>query len=182
MAFASFSSGGPRTGDSSLKPDITAPGLSIFSTDSGTGNGGMFNSGTSMASPHVAGVAALTRQAHPTWKVEDIKAAIVNTGLPSGVALPDEPRRYGPRATGRVDQVAGDAPRPTTKFTVGVNFGFEELKDDFARRRRSSCTTTARRAATFNVAQAIPQGSPHTVNFNKTSSRCPRQRATPTSR
>ena len=37
-------------------------------------------SGTSMASPHVAGVAALTRQAHPTWKVEDIKAAIVNTG------------------------------------------------------------------------------------------------------
>jgi subtilisin family serine protease len=39
-----------------------------------------------MASPHVAGVAALTRQAHPTWSVEDIKAAIVNTGLPSGVA------------------------------------------------------------------------------------------------
>ena len=46
---------------------------------------GQFLSGTSMASPHVAGVAALTRQAHPTWKVEDIKAAIVNTGLPSGV-------------------------------------------------------------------------------------------------
>ena len=68
-----------------LKPDITAPGVSIFSTASGTGNGGKFLSGTSMASPHVAGVAALTRQAHPTWKVEDIKAAIVNTGLPSGV-------------------------------------------------------------------------------------------------
>ncbi len=83
--FGSFSSGGPRTGDSALKPDITAPGVSVFSTGVGTGTGGAILSGTSMASPHVAGVAALTRQAHPTWKVQDIKAAITNTGLPSGV-------------------------------------------------------------------------------------------------
>src|SRR5438132_246201 len=79
--FASFTSGGPRTGDSGLKPDVTAPGVSIISTAMGTGNAGAALSGTSMSSPHVAGVAALTRQAHPTWKVEDIKAAIVNTGL-----------------------------------------------------------------------------------------------------
>ena len=39
-----------------------------------------------MASPHVAGVAALVRQAHPTWSAEQIKAAIVNTGDPSQVA------------------------------------------------------------------------------------------------
>src|SRR5207302_10791041 len=83
--FASFTSGGPRTGDSGLKPDVTAPGVSIISTAIGSGDAGAAMSGTSMASPHVAGVAALTRQAHPTWKVEDIKAAIVNTGLPSGV-------------------------------------------------------------------------------------------------
>src|SRR5204863_2947922 len=36
--FASFTSGGPRTGDSSLKPDISAPGVSIISTANGTGN------------------------------------------------------------------------------------------------------------------------------------------------
>ncbi|HSU63266.1 MAG TPA: S8 family serine peptidase, partial [Burkholderiales bacterium] len=83
--FASFSSGGPRTGDSGLKPDVTAPGVSIISTAIGTGNQGAAMSGTSMASPHVAGVAALTRQAHPAWKVADIKSAIVNTGRPSGV-------------------------------------------------------------------------------------------------
>src|SRR5207302_8380375 len=83
--FASFSSGGPRIGDSSLKPDVSAPGVSITSTGSGTGNAAATISGTSMSSPHVAGVAALTRQAHPTWTVEDIKAAIVNTGRPSGV-------------------------------------------------------------------------------------------------
>ena len=63
--FADFSSGGPRSGDSGLKPDVTAPGVAIVSTGSGTGNGAATISGTSMASPHAAGVAALTRQAHP---------------------------------------------------------------------------------------------------------------------
>ncbi|HEV2952047.1 MAG TPA: S8 family serine peptidase, partial [Actinomycetota bacterium] len=83
--FASFTSGGPRTGDSFLKPNITAPGVSIFSTGNGTGNLAGGNSGTSMAAPHVAGVAALVDQAHPGWKVEDLHAAIANTGLPSAI-------------------------------------------------------------------------------------------------
>ena len=65
-SFASFSSGGPRTGDSWLKPDITAPGVGTVSTGVGTGNGAATISGTSMASPHVAGVAALVKQAHPS--------------------------------------------------------------------------------------------------------------------
>ena len=85
-SFASFSSGGPRNGDSALKPDISAPGVSTQSTASGTGNKGYVLSGTSMASPHVAGVAALVRQAHPTWTPEEVKAAIVNTGDPGGFA------------------------------------------------------------------------------------------------
>ena len=38
-----------------------------------------------MASPHIAGVAALARQVRPKWTVGDIKAAIVNTGIPSGI-------------------------------------------------------------------------------------------------
>ena len=86
-ASPSFSSGGPRGGDSGLKPNISAPGVAIVSTGIGTGNGAATISGTSMASPHVAGVAALTRQAHPTWSVEDIKAAIMNTGDPSQVTV-----------------------------------------------------------------------------------------------
>ena len=79
---ASFTSGGPRNGDSFLKPNITAPGVSIFSTGVGSGNAPGGNSGTSMASPHVAGVAAIARQAHPTWSGNELAAAIVNTGRP----------------------------------------------------------------------------------------------------
>ena len=83
---ASFSSGGPRNGDSILKPDISAPGSPIISTLVGSGNLQESLSGTSMATPHVAGIAALVQQAHPKWKPTDIKAAIINSGDPSAIA------------------------------------------------------------------------------------------------
>ena len=63
-AMASFSSRGP-TLDLRIKPDVTAPDVNIMSTRSGGGY--VSFSGTSMATPHVAGAAALIRQAHPAW-------------------------------------------------------------------------------------------------------------------
>jgi len=175
--FASFSSGGPRGGDSSLKPDITAPGVSIVSTSSGSGNAGETLSGTSMASPHVAGVAALTRQAHPTWKVEDIKAAIVNTGLPSGV-LGYRTSRGG---TGLVQPEKSTASQVVAladgkKFGVAVNFGYEELKSDFSKKKHIKLKNHGSLAATFNIAPANacdPAAStscrPHSVSFDTSS-------------
>ncbi|WP_090938724.1 S8 family serine peptidase [Nonomuraea jiangxiensis] len=76
---ASFSSGGPANGGSALKPDVTAPGVAVVSTGVGTGSGAATISGTSMASPMVAGVAALVKEAHPSWQPGEIKAAIVST-------------------------------------------------------------------------------------------------------
>ncbi len=73
-----FSSRGPRRGGA-LKPDIAAPGESIFSTKSGSGNQGTTLSGTSMAAPHVAGAMALLRQMHPDWTVAQLKALAMNT-------------------------------------------------------------------------------------------------------
>ena len=70
---ASFSSGGPRTGDSVLRPGVTAPGVATVSTAVGTGNGAATNSGTSMATPHVAGVAALVMQSKPGWSIDDLR-------------------------------------------------------------------------------------------------------------
>jgi subtilisin family serine protease len=76
---SAFSSRGPRRGDSLLKPDIAAPGQSIFSTAVGTGDEGTSLNGTSMAAPHVAGSMALLRQMHPDWTVEELKALAMNT-------------------------------------------------------------------------------------------------------
>ena len=70
---------GARRGDNGPKPDISAPGTSIVSTGFSTGNLSATISGTSMASPHVAGAMALLRQLHPTWSVEELKALVMNT-------------------------------------------------------------------------------------------------------
>ncbi|HST26576.1 MAG TPA: S8 family serine peptidase [Gaiellaceae bacterium] len=79
---APFSSGGPTPVSLQFKPDVSAPGVSILSSvPPRIGLWSQF-SGTSMAAPHVAGAAALLRQRHPTWTVEQIKSALVLTGRP----------------------------------------------------------------------------------------------------
>lgn len=70
---------GPVLNSGALKPDLSAPGSSIHSARAGGGFTGIEQTGTSMSSPHVAGAAALVRQAHPSWSVEEIKAALMNT-------------------------------------------------------------------------------------------------------
>jgi len=172
--FASFTSGGPRMGDSGLKPDITAPGVSIISTAIGTGNQGEALSGTSMASPHVAGVAALTRQAHPDWRVADIKAAIVNTGRPSGVLG----YKTSLGGTGLVQPANSTATQVVARtegqrFGASLNFGFKEFNDRFHRTKDISLRNHGSSDAIFNVAQAAASGSPHAVSLSRTSVRVP---------
>jgi subtilisin family serine protease len=74
---ADFSSVGPTPVSLQLKPDVSAPGVDILSS---VPNGWASSSGTSMASPHVAGAAALLLQRHPTWTVAQVKSALVQTG------------------------------------------------------------------------------------------------------
>jgi len=75
---ASFSSRGIReAGD--LKPDVSGVGASVFSAGMGTGNQGISDSGTSMATPMVAGLAALIRSQNSSWNPEEVKADIMNT-------------------------------------------------------------------------------------------------------
>ncbi len=71
---ATFSSRGPSRPDLAIKPDLTAPGVSIYSTV--PGGGYQFMSGTSMATPHVAGAAALLLQLHPSWSPDIVKGVL----------------------------------------------------------------------------------------------------------
>jgi subtilisin family serine protease len=80
---ADFSSAGPTPVSLALKPDVSAPGVSITSSLPRNQNGPFGElSGTSMATPHVAGGAALLKERHPTWTVAEIKSALVQTGDP----------------------------------------------------------------------------------------------------
>lgn len=102
---SSFSSRGPRRG-SALKPDIAAPGQTIFSTRALSGSLGESMNGTSMAAPHIAGAMALLRKLHPTWTVEELKALIMNTATHDLFVDPNStPPKYGPGrvGAGRVD-------------------------------------------------------------------------------
>jgi len=125
---ASFSSRGPRGFDSILKPDVTAPGVAIFAAKMGSGDQGVSYSGTSMAAPHVAGVAALLKQAHPGWTPEQIKAAMMNTAHDLVDRSPVV--RQG---AGRVDVLAAaNAPALAIgdRSLVSLNWGVVPLTSD----------------------------------------------------
>ncbi|MEU7298851.1 S8 family serine peptidase [Streptomyces sp. NPDC007206] len=79
---AYFTSAGPRYGDNALKPDLSAPGVDILAARSQLTDGSGYYtsmSGTSMATPHVAGVAALLAQQHPDWTGAQLKDALMST-------------------------------------------------------------------------------------------------------
>jgi subtilisin family serine protease len=81
----SFSSAGPTDFDAALKPDVSAPGLDILSSTPPKTTGSTFSvfAGTSMATPHVAGAAALLVQQHPGWSVAQVKSALMNAAAPA---------------------------------------------------------------------------------------------------
>ncbi|MFI6920944.1 S8 family peptidase [Nonomuraea spiralis] len=118
-ALAPFSSRGPRL-DDAPKPDLTAPGVAIVAARAaGTTMGDPVDdrytaaSGTSMATPHVAGAAAIVKQRHPDWTAKQIKDALIGSAKPiagqqiddAGAGRLDVARavRQGVTATGVLD-------------------------------------------------------------------------------
>lgn len=91
---ADFSSKGPTPEDYRAKPDIAAPGVDIYS--SFLNNSYKQLSGTSMASPHVAGAVALILEKHPDWSADAVKSAIMQSAKPTEENLFKQ-------GTGRID-------------------------------------------------------------------------------
>ena len=140
-----FSSRGPRAGDYAVKPDIAGPGSDIVAARAaGTPVGDRDPvdaeytrlSGTSMASPHVAGAAAIMAQQHPDWSAGRLKPALMSTAKPTagvsdqGAGRVDVARAVTQRVT--VEPAAASAtassrwphdPRPVTRTVTYRNDG-----------------------------------------------------------
>jgi subtilisin family serine protease len=122
-AMTDFSSEGPARITSDLKPDITAPGSDITSAGVGTGTGSAVLSGTSMAAPHISGVAALLRQIHPSWPPLKIKALMMNQATPNmknnDLSTPVSATVMG---AGRV-QAYGSATADSVAYPASLSYG-----------------------------------------------------------
>nr|WP_083207927.1 S8 family serine peptidase [Fictibacillus arsenicus] len=144
---AYFTSKGPRYGDKAIKPDLSAPGVGIVAArsalSSGTGSYRSMN-GTSMATPHVAGAAALLLQKNPDWTGTQLKEALMSTSK----KLNYSPYHIG---TGRLDVPA--AANSTVRATGSISFGFFKWPHDDAQPVQKTVTYTndADTAVTLNL-------------------------------
>jgi subtilisin family serine protease len=155
---STFSSRGPARGETALKPDITAPGDTIFSTKVLSKDQGANMSGTSMAAPHMAGVMALLKEIHPTWTVAELKALAMNTATQdlwytSAHTLNLTPSRIG---AGRVN-TSNAALSPVIAFNkedpaqVNVSFGAQAVLGTQTFVKSITLRNTGVAAALYNV-------------------------------
>ncbi|MBB5958325.1 subtilisin family serine protease [Saccharothrix tamanrassetensis] len=129
-SIAPFSSRGPRAGDGGVKPDVTAPGVDIAAAKAAKGNIGtpvdathVALSGTSMATPHVAGAAALLAQQHPDWTGAQLKATLVASAKNNpDLTVLDQ-------GTGRID-LAKAITTAVTSDPVSVGLGLQQWPHD----------------------------------------------------
>lgn len=167
---APWSSTGPRVGDGAIKPDVTAPGVAITAA-SAKGSlieqevgenppGYLTIEGTSMATPHVAGAAAILKQQHPDWTYLELKGAL--TGSTKG-------GKYTPfqQGSGRI-QVDKAIKQSVIADPVSVSFGVQQWPhtDDkpvskeltYRNLGTEDVTLTLAATATNPKGQAAPEG------------------------
>ncbi|EST19513.1 S8 family peptidase [Streptomyces niveus] len=156
-SLAEFSSRGPRYGDEAVKPDVTAPGVGIVAARAtGTGMGDPVDdgytaaSGTSMATPHVAGAAALLAQRHPDWSAARLKDALVST------ARTIAGQQVTEQGGGRIDLATAALGAVTATGTVAL--GPFEAGDDQTRTATLRYSNTSDKEVTLALAVKLATG------------------------
>jgi len=160
---AEFSSRGPTAGDLGLKPEITAPGVGIVAARAtGTTMGSPVDalytaaSGTSMATPHVAGAAALLAQQNPDWSGRRLKDALISTAEPN-----PELGVYA-QGGGRVD-VARAVNQTVTASGIADFATVVDGDDASAAKRRRKLQPTRAAAGASPLATAAPAAAYYPV-------------------
>ncbi len=158
-SLAWFSSRGPRLGDHAVKPDVVAPGVSITAARAaGTAIGNPVDDhytdvdGTSMATPHVSGVAAILADEHPSWDGERLKAAI----SASTVAAPGSSAFEA--GTGRVD--AANAITQTVVSSPSLDLGFFPFPQGDLSPKQTPLTYTNLGSATVTLKLSVAAQDP----------------------
>ena len=151
-----FSSRGPGVGNV-LKPDITAPGVNILAqgyTPNVAGEASHLGygqeSGTSMASPHVAGAAALVLQVHPTWSPAAVKSALMSTSKYLDIYIQDgvTPAQPLDMGAGRLDLAKAVDPGVLLS-PPSLSFGL--VPDGTQKTISVTVTSVAEAAETYNL-------------------------------
>ncbi len=172
---AGFSSQGPTHGDLLIKPDVVAPGADIVSSfpqhhcnplpPEGCWS---FLGGTSMATPHLAGTAAVVRGDHPTWTAAQVRSAVVNTaqeGLlrhPETGVVTNDAQIVG---AGLVD-VAASVDATAALDPVSTSFG--NVSSGSGGRRSSSVVITNITGATKTFTVSVTDNATDGVVFSTT--------------
>ncbi|MFT8704426.1 S8 family serine peptidase [Bifidobacterium aquikefiricola] len=165
---ASFTSRGIHgSADGTVKPDVSAPGVGIVSASAGSGFKPEVMSGTSMATPLTAGIAALAHQAHPAWSARALKAQLMNTA-DHDVLSEDRSTAMGPLrvGTGRVDAyeaVNNEATvaAKTDPTAVTGEFGIVQVpRAGYSASKAFTVTNTANTPVTYSLSYQARVSTP----------------------
>ncbi len=144
-----FSSQGPRAVDAGFKPEITAPGAQIISASVGGGDKGAKMSGTSMAAPHIAGIAALLVQYRKDLSPKEIKSLMMNT---SKNMVDEKGKQYRVSRQGAGLIQAYEA--ATSKFVLkkpGISLGRVGVKNQVKVSKKIKIKNVSDEVVTYNL-------------------------------
>ncbi|MFA6957430.1 MAG: S8 family serine peptidase [Thermoanaerobaculia bacterium] len=151
---AEFSSRGPSTLTGAIKPEVLAPGVGIRSA--APGGGTRVSSGTSMAAPYVAGIAALLIERNPSWSPARVRSAII------GSALPVTGEEVMSQGSGRVDLVRAKSTEVVT-LPATLEFDLDATRGAVYESTRELIVTNDSASSRSFTLRAV--GNPAAVSF-----------------